>query len=92
MTNLQLIIIAKLKIFTYVVGDIIRSIKGSALMGAFIQCFCLVDYLSYIAKLANNEVNNENYIAFINKYLSQSNAILLFSYDAGRAGSLLKNL
>lgn len=83
MTNLEEIKFAKMKIFNYVIGDILKSIKGGALMGAFIQCFCLIDYLSAIAKLANNESNNENYKKFIEKYLKEYDSEKLYAIRCG---------
>jgi hypothetical protein len=79
LSNKDHIFIAKMKIFHNVVGDIIRSIKGGALMGAYVQCFCLIDYLSAIAQLANNDQIGPNYEQFITKYLSSYDAKKLYA-------------
>lgn len=83
MSSLEQIKQAKMKIFTYIVGDILKTIKGGALMGAFIQSFCLVDYLSAIAKLADNDSINENYIKLIEKYLDQYDAEKIYAIRCG---------
>lgn len=47
------------------IGDIIRAIRGSSLVGAFILSFCLIDYLAGIYK----EANKINYKEIVRKYL-----------------------
>ena len=83
MSNLEEIKLAKMKIFSYVIGDILKTIKGGALMGAFVQCFCLIDYLSAIARLANNNKQNENYKKFIEQYLSEYDSEKLYAIRCG---------
>lgn len=71
-SNLQKIVIIKFKFFNYTIGDILRAIKGSSLMGAWILSFCAVDYLAHIACITNNidDIKN-NYIEFIKKYMPE---------------------
>jgi len=83
MTNLQKIELSRRKIFTYVVGDIFRTLRGGALMGTFVQSFCLLDYLSAIGNFAGNEKNNENYKEFIGKYLSSYSPDKLYAIRCG---------
>ena len=66
----------RLKIFNYVIDQILKTIKGSAYTGAFIQCFCLIDYLSEMVKLnrGNNKVKGSNhYKEFLAKYFKTYN-------------------
>jgi len=83
MKNLEEIKLAKMKIFNYVVGDILKSIKGGALMGAFIQCFCLIDYLSNIARLAGNDSNAGNYKNFVRTYFPGYDPEKLYAIRCG---------
>lgn len=48
MTNKETIKRIKFNLFDMAVGDIIRAIRGGSLVGAFILCFCLIDYLARI--------------------------------------------
>ncbi len=83
--NQQIITLNKLKIFNYVVGDIFRSITGGALTGTFIQCFCLIDYLSEMIKLNEDESGEKidkksnNYKKFLKKYFKTYNSEYLYS-------------
>ena len=83
MTDLELIRIAKMKIFNYVIGDILKTIKGGALMGAFVQSFCLIDYLSAIARLANNDAIGDNYEKFVESYLPDYDQKKLYAIRCG---------
>jgi len=83
MTDLEQINIAKMKIFTYVIGDILKSISGGALMGAFIQSFCLIDYLSAIARLTNNDAIGDNYEKFVECYFKDYDQKKLYAIRCG---------
>jgi hypothetical protein len=83
MSNVEEIKSAEMKIFSYVIGDILKTIKGGALMGAFIQTFCLIDYLAAIARLANNNQNAANYKEFIEKYLRGYDPEKLYAIRCG---------
>ena len=83
MTELQKIELAKIKIFSYVVGDIIKTIRGGALMGAFVQCFCLIDYLAAIGREANNDKISDNYEKFIENHLNYYDPKKLYAVRCG---------
>ena len=63
-----------MKLFGYAIGDIIRATRGGSLVGAFIQCFCFLGYMSEIAhilKIGEQARDNVLYKNFIEKYLPQ---------------------
>ena len=70
MSNKSKIDEAKWKLFNYAILDIIKSIRGRAFIGSFIQCSCFIDYLTYIA-LGNNG-NLTSYTTFVKNYLNIS--------------------
>lgn len=71
MNDLEEIKMAKMKIFSYVVDNILRTIRGRAYLGAFIQSFCFIDYLATIARFAKNDRIQDNYIKFVKQYLDK---------------------
>ena len=71
MNDLKEIKINKMKIFSYVVDNILRTIRGRAYLGAFIQSFCFIDYLATIGRFAKNDKIGDNYIEFVKKYLDK---------------------
>ncbi len=66
----------RLKIFNYAIDQILKTTKGRAYTGAFIQCFCLIDYLSEMVKLNRDskKVKGSNhYKEFLSKYFKTYN-------------------
>lgn len=76
-SNKDKIIEAKWKLFNYAFGDIVRSIRGRALMGAWILSFCFIDYLTYIT--FGNNGDQQDYKNFIEDKL---NPISNFNYHS----------
>jgi hypothetical protein len=70
MTNKDIIENAQMRIFNYSVGDLLRSIEGSALVGAYIQTFCLIDYCAQI-ELISKKSQGKSYKGFISKYFPE---------------------
>jgi|GEM_PF-5520044 len=59
----------EMKFFGYIIGEILRTIRGKAFVGAFIQCFCLIGYLSELSKNNYDEKDSESYKNFIKNHL-----------------------
>lgn len=82
MSNKEFIKQVRMKFFGYAIGDIIRSTRGGSLMGAFIQCFCFIGYMSEIVSIKNSEKNLKNHILyqnFVKKYLSNYDSKKLYA-------------
>ena len=63
----------KLQLFNCSIGDIFKCIDGKALIAAFLQCFCVIDYVAYIRNKLSDKKSGENYKEFIKDFLSKYN-------------------
>lgn len=69
----------KLQLFSYAIGDIFKCIDGEALVATFLQCFCIIDYISYIRNKLPEKGNRDNYMEFIKDLLSKYNGEQLYA-------------
>ena len=67
-------------LFYLPVRNVIQTIQGGAMMGAFTQTVCLIDYIAYIRGLDESKRTKYNYKAFVNDYLKKVNT----NYDSGQ--------
>lgn len=56
-----------------VVADIFRSIQGRAFGGAFVQCFCAIDYMGLAMNPALVKNTSAEFQSFVSKYLTVAN-------------------
>lgn len=69
----------KLQLFNCSVGDIFKCIDGNALIAAFLQCFCIIDYMAYIRNKLSNEKSAANYKQFVKDFLKKYDSEQLYA-------------
>lgn len=78
--TIQFLETTRRSLFFLPVRNVIQSIQGGAMMGAFVQCVCLIDYIAYISNLDGTKGGKYNYKIFIDDYLKRVN----LKYDGGK--------